>query len=196
MAVRKNPPPPPPEEEEDIPEDDDDRDDVPEDDEEDSSESAEDAGDGDGEEDAPEEDAPEESEDEQSEEDAPEEGSEEDSSSEEDEDEQEPEQKPARKLGRPTNAEAALRPKKQELSKKEAAELFKRYEERKEIITELLNHLATAKLEAAEAAFEIYDKLGVGPFRWKGKTLKVFKSKKNPRGASIRTVSDQALDIG
>jgi len=59
-----------------------------------------------------------------------------------------------------------------------------------------MNHLASAKAEAAEAAFEIYDKLGVGPFRWKGKTLKVFKSKKNPRSANIRMVSDQALDIG
>lgn len=192
MAVRKNPPPPPPEEEEDIPEDDDDRDDVPEDDEEDSSESAEDAGDGDGEEDASEE----ESEDEQSEDDAPEDGSEDGNDDSSDEDEQEPEQKPARKLGRPTKEEAALRPQKPALSKKEAAELFKRYEERKEIIGELMNHLTAAKLEAAEAAFEIYDKLGVGPFRWKGKTLKVFKSKKNPRAASIRTVSDQALDIG
>ena len=33
-------------------------------------------------------------------------------------------------------------------------------------------------------------------FRWKGKTLKVFKSKKNPNSARIRVISDEALEIG
>lgn len=101
--------------------------------------------------------------------------------------------KPARRVGRPRKEENQPKVK---LSKKEAAELFKRYDDRRELIRELNEHLANAKEEMSQAAFDIYDKLGVGPFKWKGKTLKVFKSKKNPNAARIRTISDEALEIG
>lgn len=98
-----------------------------------------------------------------------------------------------RRVGRPRKEDSAPR---QQVSKKEAAELFKKYEERKGIVGELTEHMNQAKAEVAQAAFEIYEKLGVGPFRWKGKTLKVFKSKKNPNSARIRVISDEALEIG
>lgn len=101
--------------------------------------------------------------------------------------------KPARRVGRPRKEENQPKVK---LSKKEAAELFKRYDDRRELIRELNEHMANAKEEMSRAAFDIYEKLGVGPFRWKGKTLKVFKSKKNPNTARIRTISDEALEIG
>jgi|SRR5690606_13078653 len=119
---------------------------------------------------------------------------EEDESDDDDDDEQEAKSSPnseAPRRGRPRNE-----PAKPKLSSKEAAELFRKYEERKDIVGELAQHMEQAKAEVANAAFEIYDKLGVGPFRWKGKTLKVFKSKKNPNAASIRAISDQALEIG
>lgn len=130
---------------------------------------------------------------EESEEEAEEEA-EEESESEGDEESDEEEEEP--KSSKPTKGRPRKEPAKPQLSKKDAAELFKKYEERKNIVGELAQHMEQAKAEVANVAFEIYEKLGVGPFRWKGKTLKVFKSKKNPNSARIRVISDQALEIG
>lgn len=100
---------------------------------------------------------------------------------------------PARR-GRPRNPDSP--PPRPTLSKNEKAALFQAWEDRRAIHTELREHLEISKKEISAAAFEIYEKLGGGPFRWKGKVIKVLKSKKFPDTASIRVVSDEAQDIG
>lgn len=125
-----------------------------------------------------------------------EEEAEEESESEGDEESDEESDEEESKSSKPTRGRPRKEPAKPQLSKKDAADLFKKYEERKNIVGELAQHMEQAKAEVANVAFEIYEKLGVGPFRWKGKTLKVFKSKKNPNSARIRVISDQALEIG
>lgn len=117
----------------------------------------------------------------------------EESTGEETESEETPSQ-PARRVGRPRNPDSP--PPRPTLSKTEKAALFQAWEERRSIVAELREHLDTSKKEIAAAAFEIYEKLGGGPFRWKGKVIKVLKSKKFPNTASIRIVSDEAQDIG
>lgn len=96
------------------------------------------------------------------------------------------------KRGRPKKSDTP-RP---SLTKQQKVALFQQLEERQKLVKEIEEHLETAKAEKAAAAFEIYDKIGTGPFKWKGAIIKLFKSKKSENSAYVRMLADVAQDIG
>jgi cobalamin biosynthesis protein CobT len=123
----------------------------------------------------------------------------------EEEEEDEEEAPPPSEKSTPSAASADKpkrgRPKKSDtprpsLTKQQKVALFQQLEERQKLVKEIEEHLETAKAEKAAAAFEIYDKIGTGPFKWKGAIIKLFKSKKSENAAYVRMLADVAQDIG
>ncbi|MGP1680870.1 MAG: hypothetical protein ACTS8S_00895 [Giesbergeria sp.] len=124
---------------------------------------------------------------------------------EEEEEEEDEEAPPPSEKSTPSAASADKpkrgRPKKSDtprpsLTKQQKVALFQQLEERQKLVKEIEEHLETAKAEKAAAAFEIYDKIGTGPFKWKGAIIKLFKSKKSENAAYVRMLADVAQDIG
>ena len=66
---------------------------------------------------------------------------------------------------------------KEELTPQEEADLFEAFEEAEEEVESAKSDLAEKEQGVSDAVQEIHEKLGSGPFVWKGKTVRVSKRK-------------------
>lgn len=79
-----------------------------------------------------------------------------------------------------------------ELTKKERGALFLAYQAALDTVSEVEQAMDLAKGELSEKVQDIYDKVGEGPFVWRGATVRVMLRKGK---AYMRTMSSEAQEI-